>query len=129
MPETVYKAKMPFKQEGNYYYPITTFDQIILPDNNRWDGNFLHKNATEAEWEQATDFIPELGEIIIYNVDANNELPRMKIGDGHTLINDLPFAYEPGSLTAIDDGDGNVTITLSGGLEIQDDGNGNVVIA
>lgn len=40
----VYKAKMPIKQDSNYYYPITTFDQIILPDGSRWDG------GTQSDW-------------------------------------------------------------------------------
>lgn len=38
MAEKVYKAKMPIQQDGNYYYPITSYDQIVMPDGNRWDG-------------------------------------------------------------------------------------------
>lgn len=37
-PTNVQKATNPFKQDSNYYYPITTYDQIIMPDGNRWEG-------------------------------------------------------------------------------------------
>lgn len=47
-----------------------------------------HKNGTPDEWSQATNFSPLKGELIVYN-DATN--PRMKIGDGETNVNDLPF--------------------------------------
>ena len=46
------------------------------------------KNGTPEEWSQATNFSPLKGELVIYN-DADN--PRMKVGDGETNINDLPF--------------------------------------
>lgn len=39
MAETVYKAKKPFKQDGKYYYPITTADQIMKSDNSRLEQN------------------------------------------------------------------------------------------
>lgn len=45
MAETVYKAKMPFKQEGKYYYPITSYDQIITPDGGRWSGKTSYTAA------------------------------------------------------------------------------------
>lgn len=41
MVETVYKAKKPFKQDGKHYYPITTYDQIIMSDGNRWNGGVM----------------------------------------------------------------------------------------
>ena len=51
------------------------------------------KHDTEANWNTASinGFIPLVGEIIIYDQDDNN-FPRMKIGDGKSLINDLPFS-------------------------------------
>lgn len=36
--EKVYKANMPLKQDGKYWYPITRFDQIIMADGSRWQG-------------------------------------------------------------------------------------------
>ena len=47
-----------------------------------------HKNGTPDEWSQATNFSPLKGELVVYN-DATN--PRLKIGDGETKVNDLPF--------------------------------------
>lgn len=62
------------------------------------------KHDIEANWKLATNFIPLIGEIIIYDKeDATTSLAgtgrtspiyyeRFKIGDGKTYINDLPFA-------------------------------------
>lgn len=61
-----------------------------------------HKHEPEANWLQATNFIPLAGELIIYDVDETHSKPRFKIGDGvrnpdtgkveGTNVNDLPFA-------------------------------------
>lgn len=32
-------------KHGNQVYPLTTYDQIILPDNSRWDGSLLQGPA------------------------------------------------------------------------------------
>lgn len=53
-----------------------------------------HKHDSTENWAKATNFKPLLGEIIIYDADTNNLFPRIKIGDGNTFINDLPFVYE-----------------------------------
>lgn len=50
-----------------------------------------HKVGTAAEWQTAatnSSFAPLKGELIIYE-DATT--PRMKIGDGSTLVTELPF--------------------------------------
>ena len=68
------------------------------------------KNDIEANWQQAVNFKPLLGEVIIYRAekdgdalpkDPNNPsqnlrnyyitYPRIKVGDGSTNVNDLPF--------------------------------------
>lgn len=33
------KPQSPIKNGGDHIYPLTTYDQIILSDGNRWDGN------------------------------------------------------------------------------------------
>ena len=55
----------------------------------------ISKHDTPVEWKMATDFVPEQGEIIIY--DETNEIgpSKIKIGDGKRNINDLPFIAEP----------------------------------
>ena len=50
-----------------------------------------HKHDVEANWKLATGFIPLAGELIIYDKDDNYAYTRIKIGDGITNVNDLPF--------------------------------------
>lgn len=49
----------------------------------------VNKNGTSAEWEKATSFIPKKGELILYT-----DLNKIKIGDGITKVNDLPFVTD-----------------------------------
>lgn len=51
----------------------------------------VHKHDLESNWNKAVNFIPKSGEIIIYDIDNKNECPRIKIGDGKTLVSKLPF--------------------------------------
>lgn len=47
-----------------------------------------HKRETAANWGQATNFVPKDGELIVYKDGTN---PMLKIGDGTTNVNSLPF--------------------------------------
>lgn len=76
-----------------------------------------HKHDTEANWNKATNFIPKAGEIIIYDADLTYNYPRIKIGDGNTLLSTLSFIDKQkqdkitgtaGQFVIIGD-DGNVT--------------------
>ena len=49
------------------------------------------KRDTEINWKKALNFIPKKDEIIIY--DCEN-ITRIKVGDGITTVNNLPFAEE-----------------------------------
>jgi len=51
-----------------------------------------NKHDTEANWQQATNFVPMAGEIIVYDADSTYSYERFKIGDGKTLVMNLPFA-------------------------------------
>ena len=51
----------------------------------------VHKHDVEANWKMATTFVPKQGEIIIYDKDATCDYERVKIGDGSTLVSNLPF--------------------------------------
>lgn len=53
------------------------------------------KHDIEANWEKAINFIPKEGEIIIYDIDENYDYPRIKIGNGQTNVNNLPFTRGP----------------------------------
>lgn len=67
----------------------------------------IQKHDIEANWLKTVDFIPANGELIIYNAEIDDlgnilELPagrtepyeycRLKIGDGISNVNDLPFS-------------------------------------
>lgn len=66
------------------------------------------KNDTEANWNKAgpkdnsPGFIPLQGEVIIYSTDDTHPFFRLKVGDGHTNVVDLPFveAGAIGGMTA-----------------------------
>ncbi len=60
-----------------------------------------NKCDTAANWKLATNFKPLKGEIILYT-----DTKQMKVGDGNTLVNNLPF-YPSGDVTAA----GNNTFT------------------
>ena len=47
--------------------------------------NVIIKKDTEENWNKAKNFIPKENEIIVY-IDAG-----IKIGDGKTKVNKLPF--------------------------------------
>ena len=51
----------------------------------------IHKHDIESNWEKALGFIPKTGELIVYDIDEKNLLPRIKIGDGKKAVNELPF--------------------------------------
>ena len=50
----------------------------------------IHKHDLEANWNLIS-FIPNQGEIIVYDIDENYTYERIKIGDGETDVKDLPF--------------------------------------
>jgi len=53
------------------------------------------KHDLEENWQKAVNFIPLAGEFIIYDGTIEDgkyvKMPKIKIGDGKTKINDLPF--------------------------------------
>ena len=61
----------------------------------------IQRHATSSEWIDST-YVPLKGELIIYDVDETHELPRVKIGDGATPINDLPFTITQADLAEND---------------------------
>lgn len=57
-------------------------------------GRLILKHDIESNWNRAETFIPKQGEIIIYDIDDNHSYERFKIGDGETLVGNLPFYLE-----------------------------------
>ena len=58
------------------------------------EGRIQHKNDVEANWKKAVNFIPLEAEIVIYLPDEGHKTARIKVGDGITNVNDLPFSQE-----------------------------------
>lgn len=83
------------------------------------------KHDTEANWNKATNFVPLVGEIIVYDTDSIHRFTRMKVGDGSTKVTELPFLsnnevyknlYNLGAYdTFVDNGNGTATITRKTG--------------
>ena len=69
---------------------------------NTFYTRIMQKRDSEAKWNDCSDFIPLNGEIIVYNADANYNYPRIKIGDGVTNINALPFVNDTITISEID---------------------------
>ena len=51
----------------------------------------VHKHDSEENWSKASGFSPMLGEVIVYDPDENYDYSRIKVGDGMTNVNLLPF--------------------------------------
>lgn len=51
------------------------------------------KNDTEENWNKAINFVPLKGEVIIYSADDTHPFCRLKVGNGITVVSDLPFIY------------------------------------
>lgn len=58
--------------------------------NNVVKTRIQNKSGSSEDWAKAVNFIPLLGEIIIYT-----DLNLMKIGDGKTLVGNLEFTNVP----------------------------------
>ena len=73
-----------------------------MADKN-FNARIQQKHDVEVNWLKATNFIPLLGEIIIYDADATHSTPRIKVGDGETFVSSLPFIDEPITNEQIDE--------------------------
>lgn len=51
-------------------------------------------HMTEAEWQKHSSLIPEPGEFIVYDSDAEHAHVRVKVGDGVHNIEELDFFVE-----------------------------------
>ena len=62
----------------------------MATENAKHNTRIQLKHDTETNWNKAVNFIPKAGEMIIYDADGTNPV-RIKIGDGITGVNSLPF--------------------------------------
>ena len=58
------------------------------------NGRLINKHDSETNWIKAVNFVPQKAELIVYDTDDSHGTERIKIGDGTTKVNDLPF-YRP----------------------------------
>lgn len=63
----------------------------------------IHKHDIEENWLKAINFIPQKGEIIVYDIDGSYTYSRIKIGDGVTPVNNLPYVANKEEFVVIDD--------------------------
>ena len=52
----------------------------------------IHTHDTEENWNKCKSFIPHAGEVIVYDADETYSYARMKVGDGKSTIENLPFS-------------------------------------
>jgi hypothetical protein len=56
----------------------------------RLKGKISFKHETEADWAMS-NYIPQNGELVLYDHDEKHEGTRLKRGDGINYVKDLPF--------------------------------------
>lgn len=56
------------------------------------NARFCPKGDIEANWNKAVGYVPLDKEIIIYKKDESHPAARFKVGDGKTVVQDLPFS-------------------------------------
>ena len=66
--------------------------------NTILNARIILKNGLEENWALVEDFIPNKGEMIIYNPDNLHSKPRIKVGNGVDLPRDLPFVMTEGDI-------------------------------
>lgn len=60
-----------------------------------------HLHKTEADWSKLSTWVPEAGELIIYDPDHLHKYSRIKIGDGVHTLNEIAFSIESSIDTAL----------------------------
>lgn len=101
-----------------------------MGEQKRLKGKVIPKHETEAAW-LLSNYIPEQGETIIYDVDETHTKARQKIGDGINKVKNLPFIVEQADWQQTDKTKDDYIKnkpSLVGTIRGLDDGNGNVVI-
>lgn len=65
-----------------------------MADKNVLQARVSHMHDVEENWLKTTNFIPRIGEVIVYDNDDKHPYERFKIGDGVTDVNSLKFSME-----------------------------------
>lgn len=67
------KPLSPLKLGEDHIYPLTTYDQIILPDGSRWNGESV--GGSEGEWLDVNLEGAAEGELALTNADMLGGVP------------------------------------------------------
>ena len=62
-----------------------------MSNTKQINSRLQQKHDIEANWNKAVNFIPLLGELILYDPDETYSYTRFKVGDGIKVAKDLPF--------------------------------------
>ena len=62
-----------------------------MSNTKQINSRLQQKHDIEANWNKAVNFIPLLGELILYDPDETCSCTRFKVGDGIKVAKDLPF--------------------------------------
>ena len=82
--------------------------------SNKLNLRIIHTHDTENNWDKCTTFVPNSGEIIVYDIDDKYTYERFKIGDGKTSVDKLPFTAEAYIRTLFNISNDNVIIADGG---------------
>lgn len=75
-----------------------------MGEEKRLKGKAIPKHETEAAW-LLSNYVPEQGEIVVYDVDEIHTKARQKIGDGISKVKDLLFTADAPNEIYIGEGD------------------------
>lgn len=88
------KPQSPLKQGEDYIYPVTTYDQVITPTGERWNGTIVRATDTEPEdaeiWIDTSDGIESSLEVM--RADAIKYL-AFSIGTGDWVLSNSVYTY------------------------------------
>jgi hypothetical protein len=60
-----------------------------------------HLHKTADEWSKLSDWIPEAGELVVYDPDSQYNYARLKVGDGKKTLKELTFFIDSAVTTIL----------------------------
>jgi hypothetical protein len=60
-----------------------------------------HLHKQETEWRKLDSWVPEAGELVVYDPDINYSYSRLKVGDGVRSLKELDFLIDSSALTLL----------------------------
>lgn len=61
----------------------------------------IYKHDIAENWAKAENFIPDMGELIIYDADENETQARIKIGNSSDVVSTLAFITSTNNIESI----------------------------